>query len=130
MAENTDNIPQNLGKNTTNNAENNAKTLRELLAPTVEDEPLWIVLPEGNVPFKLNSRFLNKLLIFNGHTCEYPNRHIKEFHVVCKSNRTNGVPVETVKLFAFPFSLQDYAKDLLYELPSNSIHGVKCKNCF
>ena len=48
------------------------------------------------------------------------NKHLKEFHVVCLSMKPIGISVEQVKLRAFPFSLDDKAKEWLYYLPSGT----------
>ena len=58
---------------------------------------------------------------FHGLTGEDPNKHLKEFHVVCSSMKPLGISVKQVKLRAFPFSLADNAKEWLYYLPSRTI---------
>ena len=58
---------------------------------------------------------------FHGFTGEDPNKHLKEFHVVCASMKITGISKEQVKLRAFPFSLPDSAKEWLYYLPFGTI---------
>ena len=45
---------------------------------------------------------------------EDPNKHLKEFHVVCLSMTPTRISKEQVKLRVFPFSLADSAKEWLY----------------
>lgn len=98
-----------------------ARTLKELAAPDVSQQPLGIVFPELEKPLKLNSGFLNLLPKFNGLSGEDPYMHLKEFLVVCSTMRPDGIDEDRVKLRAFPFSLQNLAKDWLYNLPTGSV---------
>ncbi|XP_057248699.1 uncharacterized protein LOC104908967 isoform X1 [Beta vulgaris subsp. vulgaris] len=97
------------------------RTLKELAAPKLDDEPLGIVFPTLEKPLKLNSGFLNLLPKFYGRGGEDPNRFLKEFLVVCSSMKPEGIDPNHVKLHSFPFSLFDIAKDWLYSLPPGSI---------
>ena len=63
---------------------------------------------------------IHLLPTFHGLTGEDPNKHLKEFHVVCSSVKPIGISIEQVKLKAFPFSLADNAKEWLYYLPSGT----------
>ncbi|CAN6585955.1 unnamed protein product [Malus baccata var. baccata] len=47
---------------------------------------------------------------------EDPNKHLKEFEVVCSSMTPVNVDGSILKMKAFPFSLLEKAKDWLYEL--------------
>ena len=58
---------------------------------------------------------------YHGLENENPNKHLKEFHVVCLSMKTPDVMEDIIKLKAFPFSLKYRAKDLLYSLPPGSV---------
>ncbi|KAE8665021.1 ocs element-binding factor 1-like [Hibiscus syriacus] len=71
---------------------NEERTLRELAAPNVNQQPLCI---------------------------DYP--ALEEFHVVCSSMRPQGVTEEQIKLRVFPFSLTDRAKEWLFYLPPGSV---------
>ncbi|KMS96889.1 hypothetical protein BVRB_7g180720 [Beta vulgaris subsp. vulgaris] len=97
------------------------RTLKELAAPKLDDEPLGIIFPTLEKPLKLNSGFLNLLPKFYGRGGEDPNRFLKEFLVVCSSMKPEGIDPNHVKLHSFPFSLFDIAKDWLYSLPPGSI---------
>ena len=52
---------------------------------------------------------------------EDPNKHLKEFEVVCSSMTPVNVDGSILKMKAFPFSLMDKAKDWLYELAPGSV---------
>ncbi|XP_021715002.1 uncharacterized protein LOC110682970 [Chenopodium quinoa] len=96
------------------------RTLKELGAPRTGEDPLCIVFPELENPLKPNSGFLNLLPKFYGNAGENPYRHLKEFKVVCSSMNPEGIEQEHIRLHAFPFSLQDPAKEWLYEQLSPS----------
>ena len=61
------------------------QTLKELTAPTLDQQPLCIDVPQLEVPFKIKSEMIHLLPTFHGLTGENPNKHLKEFHVVCSS---------------------------------------------
>ncbi|XP_068344163.1 uncharacterized protein [Pyrus communis] len=50
-----------------------------------------------------------------------PNKHLKEFEVVCSSMTPVTVDGNILKMKAFPFSLMDKAKDWLYELAPGTV---------
>ncbi|XP_010279321.1 PREDICTED: uncharacterized protein LOC104613275 [Nelumbo nucifera] len=102
-------------------ANNEGRTLRELVAPDLHQQPLCIEYVDLVVPFELKSSLIHLLPTFRGLSGEDPHKHLKEFHVVCLSMKPQGVIEEQIKLRAFPFSLADKAKDWLYYLPSGSI---------
>ncbi|XP_050141098.1 uncharacterized protein LOC126617072 [Malus sylvestris] len=52
---------------------------------------------------------------------EDPNKHLKEFEVVCSSMTPVTVDGSILKMKAFPFSLMDKAKDWLYELAPGTV---------
>ncbi|CAN6567540.1 unnamed protein product [Malus baccata var. baccata] len=52
---------------------------------------------------------------------EDPNKHLKEFEVLCSSMTPVNVDGSILKMKAFPFSLMDKAKDWLYELAPGTI---------
>ncbi|CAN6579386.1 unnamed protein product [Malus baccata var. baccata] len=52
---------------------------------------------------------------------EDPNKHLKEFEVVCSSMKPINVDGNILKMKAFPFSLMDKAKDWLYELALGAV---------
>ena len=59
------------------------------------------------VAFGLKSGMIYLLPTFHGFTGEDPNKHLKEFHVVCLGMKSTSISEEQVKLRAFPFSLVD-----------------------
>ncbi|XP_031096961.1 uncharacterized protein LOC116001211 [Ipomoea triloba] len=93
------------------------RTLKELGAPNLDQQPLCITFPalDANVQFELKSGLIHLLPSFHGLAGKDPHKHLKEFHVVCSSMKPTGVTEEQIKLRAFPFSLKDSAKDWLYE---------------
>ncbi|XP_071912105.1 uncharacterized protein [Coffea arabica] len=101
----------------------NARTLRELAAPELSQQPLCITFPTlaENTSFELKSGLIHLLPTFHGLSGEEPHKHIQEFDVVCSSMKPPGITEEQIKLRAFPFSLKDAAKDWLYYLPAGSI---------
>ncbi|XP_040361820.1 uncharacterized protein LOC121049220 [Rosa chinensis] len=69
----------------------------------------------------LASSLCLRLPIFHGFNVEDPNKHLKEFLFVCSCMTPQEVDEDIFKLKAFPFSLEDRAKDWLYELPKGHI---------
>ncbi|CAN6542449.1 unnamed protein product [Malus baccata var. baccata] len=62
---------------------------------------------------------------------EDPNKHLKEFEVVCSSMTPINVDGSILKMKAFPFSLLEKAKDWLYELaPGTVISWESMKRAF
>ena len=102
-----------------NNAED--RTLKELAAPDVAYQPLCIQYPDLNANFELKSGLIQLLPKFHGLAGEDPHKHLKEFHVVFSTMKPQDVAEEHIKLRAFPFSLQDTAKDWLYYLHPGSV---------
>nr|XP_027085044.1 uncharacterized protein LOC113707082 [Coffea arabica] len=101
----------------------NARTLRELAAPDLNQQPLCITFPtlNDNTPFELKSGLIHLLPSFHALPGEEPYKHLQEFDVVCNSMKPPGITEEQIKMRAFPFSLKDSAKDWLYYLPPCSI---------
>ncbi|XP_031105706.1 uncharacterized protein LOC116010433 [Ipomoea triloba] len=98
------------------------RTLRELSAPNLNQQPLCIQHPALEVGFELRSGLIQLLLTFRGLENEDPHKHLKEFHVVCSSFKPQRVTEDQIKLRVFPFSLADRAKDWLFYLSSGSIN--------
>ncbi|XP_027166240.1 uncharacterized protein LOC113766227 [Coffea eugenioides] len=101
----------------------NARTLRELAAPDLTQQPLCITFPSlsDNISIELKSGQIHLLPSFHGLLGEEPYKHLQEFDVVCNSMKPPGITEEQIKMRAFPFSLKDSAKDWLYYLPPGSI---------
>ncbi|XP_027082527.1 uncharacterized protein [Coffea arabica] len=101
----------------------NARTLRELAAPNLNQQPLCITFPSlsENTSFELKSGLIALLPSFHGLPGEEPYKHLQEFDVVCNNMKPSGITEEQIKMRAFPFSLKDSAKDWLYYLSPGSI---------
>ena len=97
------------------------RTLKELAAPEVDHQPLCIQYAPLDVNFELKSGLIHLLPSFHGLPGEDPNKHLKEFHIVCSSMKPPAVTEEQIKLRAFPFSLKDEAKEWLYYLPPGTV---------
>ena len=97
------------------------KTLKELVVPTLDHQPLCIEDVPLEVAFELKSGMINLLRKFHGFLGEDPHKHIKEFHVVCFSMKPQGITEDQVKFRVIPFSLADSSKEWLYYLPSGII---------
>ncbi|KAL4315163.1 hypothetical protein AHAS_Ahas15G0157600 [Arachis hypogaea] len=54
---------------------------------------------------------------YNGLPGEDPLKHLKDFQVACATARRHGADEAAVLVFAFPFSLEEKAKDWFYTLP-------------
>ncbi|XP_027157925.1 uncharacterized protein LOC113759552 [Coffea eugenioides] len=98
----------------------NARTLRELAASELSQQPLCITFPTlvENTSFELKSGLIHLLPTFHGISGEELHKYIQEFDVVCSSMKPPGITEEQIKLRAFSFSLKDAAKDWLYYLPA------------
>ena len=68
-------------------------TLKELSAPDLNQQPLCIEYPQLEVGFELKSGMIHLLPTFHGFAGEDPNKHLKEFHMVCSSIK----PTEILK---------------------------------
>ena len=101
----------------------NARTLRELATPDLNQQPLCITFPNlyNNTPFELKSGLIHLLPLFHGLPGEEPHKHLQEFGVACKSIKPPGITEEQIKMRAFLFSLKNATKDWLYYLPSGYI---------
>ncbi|XP_048445099.1 uncharacterized protein LOC125479610, partial [Pyrus x bretschneideri] len=75
----------------------------------------------GQSPPPLKSSLLHHIPKFHGLSMEDPNKHLKEFEVVCSSMTPVTVDGSILKMKAFPFSLMDKAKDWLYELAPETV---------
>ncbi|XP_073133396.1 uncharacterized protein [Henckelia pumila] len=97
------------------------RTLRKLANPNVTQQPLCIQFPTTEVNFELKAGLIHLLPTFRGLAGENPYKHLKEFHIVYRAMKPQGITEEQISLRAFPFSLADKAKDWLYYLPSETI---------
>ncbi|KAM2242324.1 hypothetical protein ACFX1S_009298 [Malus domestica] len=102
------------------------RTLKELAASGLDNAaPLCIQYPaaaQGKTEeFELKSSLLHHIPKYHGLSMEDPNKHLKEFKVVCSSMTPVNVDGSILKMKAFPFSLMDKAKDWLYELAPGTV---------
>ncbi|CAN6544141.1 unnamed protein product [Malus baccata var. baccata] len=102
------------------------RTLKELSASGLHNAtPLCIQYPraaQGKTDeFELKSSLLHHIPKYHGLSMEDPNKHLKEFEVVCSSMTPVNVDRNILKMKAFPFSLMDKAKDWLYELAPGTV---------
>ncbi|CAN6697871.1 unnamed protein product [Malus baccata var. baccata] len=102
------------------------RTLKELTASGLDNvAPLCIQYPtvaQGKTEkFELKSSLLHHIPKYHGLSMENPNKHLKEFEVVCSSMTPVNVDGSILKMKAFPFSLLDKAKDWLYELAPGTV---------
>ncbi|CAN6562452.1 unnamed protein product [Malus baccata var. baccata] len=102
------------------------RTINELSASGLDNVvPLCIQYPmaaQGKTEeFELKSSLLHHIPKFHGLSMEDPNKHLKEFEVVCSSMTPVNVDGSILKMKPFPFSLLDKAKDWLYELALRTV---------
>ncbi|KAM2510306.1 hypothetical protein EV1_034236 [Malus domestica] len=106
-------------------AEDN-RTIKELSASGLDNAtPLCIQYPvaaQGKTDeFELKSSLLHHIPNYYGLSMEDPNKHLKEFEVVCLSMTPINVNGNILKMKAFPFSFLEKAKDWLYELAPGTV---------
>ncbi|CAN6552334.1 unnamed protein product [Malus baccata var. baccata] len=102
------------------------RTIKELSASGLDNAtPLCIqyprAAPDKTAEFELKSSLLHHIPKYHGLSMEEPNKHLKEFEVVCSSMTPINVDGSILKMKAFPFSLMDKAKDWLYELAPGTV---------
>ncbi|KAM1631516.1 hypothetical protein ACFX2K_019523 [Malus domestica] len=102
------------------------QTIKELSASGLDNAlPLCIQYPRAaqnkTNEFELKSSLLHHIPKFHGLSMEDPNKHLKEFEVVCSSMTPVNVDGSILKMKAFPFSLLEKAKDWLYELAPGTV---------
>ena len=56
----------------------NNRTLKELAAPNLDQQPLYIQYPNLEVAFELKSGLIHLLPTFHGFAREDPNKYLKE----------------------------------------------------
>ncbi|CAN6547847.1 unnamed protein product [Malus baccata var. baccata] len=102
------------------------RTIKDLSASGLANAaPLCIqyprAAPEKTDEFELKSSLLHHIPKFHGLSMEDPNKHLKEFEVVCSSMTPVNMDSNILKMKAFPFSLLEKAKDWLYELALGTV---------
>ncbi|CAN6562560.1 unnamed protein product [Malus baccata var. baccata] len=102
------------------------RTIKELSASGLANAaPLCIQYPAAaqgkTAEFELKSSLLHHIPKYHGLSMESPNKHLKEFQVVCSSMTPINVDGNILMMKAFPFSLLEKAKDWLYELAPGTV---------
>ncbi|CAN6544174.1 unnamed protein product [Malus baccata var. baccata] len=102
------------------------RTIKELSASGLANTaPLCIQYPVAaqgkTAEFELKSSLLHHIPKYHGLSMESPNKHLKEFEVVCSSMTPINVNGNILMMKAFPFSLLEKAKDWLYELAPGTV---------
>ncbi|CAN6579368.1 unnamed protein product [Malus baccata var. baccata] len=102
------------------------RTIKKLSASGLDNAaPLCIQYPavaQGKTEeFELKLSLLHHIPKYHGLSMEDPNKHLKEFEVVCSSMTPINVDGSILKMKAFPFSLMEKAKYWLYELAPGTI---------
>ncbi|KAB2617260.1 S2-RNase [Pyrus ussuriensis x Pyrus communis] len=102
------------------------RTIKELSASGLDNAvPICIqyprAAPDKTDEFELKSNLLHHIPKYHGLSMEDPNKHLKEFEVVCSSMTPINVDGNILKMKAFPFSLLEKAKDWLYELAPGTV---------
>ena len=60
---------------------------------------------------ELKTDLLKALPQFHGLSRENPHKHLRQFHVICENFRSPTIALETLKMIAFPFTLQGATQD-------------------
>ena len=97
-------------------------TLRQMMETDITHTHLAIVYPANRQGIELKSSFIHQLTKFHGLDREDPQRHLKSFHMICVSMLPDNVTLDDFKLTAFPLTLEDKAREWLFNLPPGSIH--------
>ncbi|CAN6567590.1 unnamed protein product [Malus baccata var. baccata] len=102
------------------------RMIKELSASGLDNAaPLCIqyprAAPDKTAEFELKSSLLHHIPKYHGLSMEDRNKHWKEFEVICSSMTPVNVDESILKMKAFPFSLQEKAKDWLYELAPGTV---------
>ena len=102
------------------------RTIKELSASILDNVvPLCIQYPMAATgktdEFELKSSLLHHIPKYHGMSMEDPNKHLKEFEVVCSSMTPINVDGNILKMKEFPFSLFEKAKDWLFELALGTV---------
>ncbi|CAN6721096.1 unnamed protein product [Malus baccata var. baccata] len=102
------------------------RTIKEFSASGLANAaPLCIQYPaaaQGKTnEFELKSSLLHHIPKYHGLSMGDPNKHLKEFEVVCSSMTPINVDGNILMMKAFPFSLLEKAKDWLYELAPGTV---------
>lgn len=93
-----------------------------MMETDVTHTPLAIVYPTNRRGIELKSNFIHQLTKFHGLDREDPQKHLKSFHMICVSMLPANVTLDDFKLTASPLTLEDKAREWLFNLSPGSIH--------
>ncbi|XP_023766047.2 uncharacterized protein LOC111914567 [Lactuca sativa] len=96
------------------------QTLCQWSRQEVTQQPLCITYPAAT-NLELKSGLIHLLPTFRGLENEDHHKFLTKFHVVCVGMKPHNVTEEQIKLRAFPFTVQDAAKDWIYDLPPGTV---------
>ncbi|XP_057734503.1 uncharacterized protein LOC130949923 [Arachis stenosperma] len=73
--------------------------------------------PNLGVDIELKTAIINLLPKFHGLPAQEPLKHLRDFQIACSTVRCNGATETSILLAAFPFSLEEKAKEWYYTQP-------------
>ncbi|KAK5841829.1 hypothetical protein PVK06_004152 [Gossypium arboreum] len=101
------------------------RTMYYYAKPTLTGTESSIVRPvvaANNFELKANTiQMIQQFVQFDGLQDEDPNTHLANFLEFCDTFKINGVSDDAIRLWLFPFSLRNKAKQWLNSLPRGSI---------
>ncbi|GKC98758.1 hypothetical protein Tco_1169033, partial [Tanacetum coccineum] len=102
------------------------QTKAELFQAPTEGYEDAIVIPEINANFELRHCLINLVQNkqFFGHDKEDPHAHIRYFNKITSTMRFPDIPVTSIKLMLFPFSLKDTFYNALNANDQDSLNSV------
>lgn len=93
--------------------QNQPKTLRDYMNPTITGAPSCIVFPPEASRFNFKPGIIQLLPTFHGLESENPYLHLRDFEEVCNTYTDQNCSMNIIRLKLFPFSLKDKAKTWL-----------------
>ncbi|KAA3465762.1 RING-H2 finger protein ATL63 [Gossypium australe] len=101
------------------------RTMYDYAKPNLTGTESSIVRPAiaaSNFELKPNTiQMIQQFVQFDGLQDEDPNNHLENFLEFCDTFKINGVSNYAIRLWLFPFSLRNKAKQWLHSLPRGSI---------
>ncbi|XLU27317.1 hypothetical protein S245_063383, partial [Arachis hypogaea] len=89
-------------------------TLKEAGAPDFTLQPYQARHPNLIADFEMKTALINLLPKFHGLPTQEPIKHLRDFQTACSTTRRHGADQTAVWLYAFPFSLEEKAKEWFY----------------
>ncbi|GJZ85367.1 hypothetical protein Tco_0650706 [Tanacetum coccineum] len=105
------------------------RTMAQLLQAPTEGYEDAILIPEivaNNFELKHGLINLVQNKQFFGHDKEDPHAHIRYFNKITSTMRVPNVPITTIKLMLFPFSIEGAARIWLEKEPPRSLSSRLC----